>query len=183
MAQTEMIARAALIALAILSGHGRVAAQSLVLTQSLQDGRTIIVAPATAVCGHPLPYNDARFALSLRFDCRDTVSGVEGSVFLGAAARPGETTPSEYLAGIAEDYWPALTPAQRLGQMITGDAELASGKAELICIAVSDREQTVAHGACVLDQPKTQVIVHMRSSSIRDAYGVMILALSGVSIR
>ena len=52
--------------------------------QILRDGRTLVAMPETKVCGTPSLYDD-RFAISLRFDCADEISGVSGSVFLGVA--------------------------------------------------------------------------------------------------
>ena len=166
-----------------LSGSGAAAAQDGSQTQTLQDGRTVVVATETAVCGKPSPYPDARFALALQFDCHDDVSGVQGAVFLGVASQPGETTPREYLAGVAQEYWPQLTETERAEQIHAGQFEFAGQSAEMLCIAGNDQGQTVGRAACVLNQPKTQMIFHMRSTGQSQALGVMLMVLTGLTIR
>lgn len=169
--------------IAALAGPGAGAAQTANLSQTLEDGRTLVVAPETEVCGRPSPYDDNRFAISVQFDCRDAISGVSGSVFLGVAEQPGETTPREYLEGIAEDYWPDLSPSERAAQIETGTAEFSGVSVEVVCVAASDSEATIAHAACVLSQPRTQVIMHMRSTGVPQALGVLAMALTGMAIR
>lgn len=74
-----------------LSAPGAVAAQNGNVTQMLQDGRTIVVAAETTVCGRASPFPDACFAVALQFDCRHDGSGFEDqypSAWLANQVRP-----------------------------------------------------------------------------------------------
>ena len=178
---TVWLAFPALLAAFKMEGSG--AAQPIDQARVLQDGRIITVAAETVACGTPSPAADPRFAIALSFECRDPISGVSGAAFLGVAEVPGETTPREYLASVGEDFWPHMTPALRSEQIQTATAEFSGREVELMCIAAGDREGTTAEATCVLSQPRTQVIMHMRSTGVQEAYGVMLMFLTGVSVR
>lgn len=169
--------------MAALTMNGSSAAEPLGQTHVLQDGRSITVAAQTVPCGTSTPVDDPRFAIAESFACRDAISGLAGTAFFGVGQVAGETTPREYLESVGADYWPDMTPAARSDQIQTALAEFSGTENELMCIAAADSDGTTAEATCVLSQPRTQVIMHMRSVGVQEAYGVMLMFLTGVSVR
>ncbi len=149
-------------------------------TITLQDGRTVSVADRTAPCGAPTPVTDDRFALAVTFACRDTISGVSGAGSFGVGRQAGETTPREFLMSVADEYFADAEPTIRYEQIKAVPAEISGVPVDLMCVAAEDREGTFGETTCVLAQPRTQVIINARSTGIQEAYGVMLMFLSGV---
>jgi hypothetical protein len=151
-------------------------------THRLQDGRLLALAADTAPCGEPTPQDDARYAIVVNFQCRDAASGVGGDGFLAVGQAPGETTPRDYLAEIAAEYRPDLSAEVRDREIVAATFDLEGRESRFLCLSGSDLARDRAETTCVLDQPKTQVIVHGRSGNVEQAYGVVLMILFGVTI-
>lgn len=164
---------------ALMSGA---AAQAQDQTHVLQDGRTIVVA-STPVCRATTPATDPRFAIALALECRDEISGVGGAGHALIGREGGETTPREYLASVAAEMFPDADAAEQAAQIRTVQTELSGGTYDMLCVSGRDREGTFGAATCVLAQPRTQVIVHGQGTGIEQAYGVIVMFLSGVAIR
>lgn len=150
---------------------------------ALADGRTVTMAAQTLPCGVPTAATDARFALAVTFACRDTISGVSGTGSFGVGQQAGETTPREFLATVADELFSDIEPALRYEQIKTVQAEFSGNPVELICVAAGNREETFGETTCLLAQPRSQMIINARSTSVQNAYGVMLMFLSGVAVR
>ena len=164
---------------ALMSGG---AAQAQDQTHVLQDGRTIVVA-STPACRAATPATDPRFAIALALECRDEISGVGGAGHALIGREGGETTPREYLASVAAEMFPDADAAEQAAQIRTVQTELSGGTYDMLCVSGRDREGTFGAATCVLAQPRTQVIVHGQGTGIEQAYGVIVMFLSGVAIR
>ena len=169
-----------LIALAVA---GAALAQTPARTHLLPDGRTVSVADKTPPCDPVTDGQDPMFAIVARSDCRDAISGLSGGASILVGRQPGETTPREYLQSVAAEYWPHLSPAERDEEIRAGEIKFSGETHTMICAGAHDREGTFGEVRCVLDQPRTQVIIGARSTGLQEAYGVMLMFLSGVSIR
>lgn len=169
------------ISLVTLLLGGAVQAQDL--THVLQDGRTITVPGETAACVATTPAVDPRFAIALALECRDRISGVGGTGYALIGREGGETTPREYLASVAAQMFPDADAAEQAAQIQSVQTEFSGGTFEMLCVSGRDREATFGAATCVLAQPRTQVIVHGQSTGIEQAYGVIVMFLSGVTLR
>ena len=179
-----------LIALATVGmASAQTPGQAPTRTHALLDGRTVSVADKTPPCDPVTDGQDPMFAIVVRSDCRDAVTGISGvsSISGGASIavgrQPGETTPREYLQSVAADYWPHLSAAERDEEIRAGEIKFSGETHTMICAGAHDQEGTFGEVMCVLDQPRTQVIIGARSTGLQEAYGVMLMFLSGVSIR
>lgn len=159
------------------------AVQAPVRTHVLQDGRTITVPGETAACGATTPAMNPRFAIALALECRDRISGVGGSGYVLIGRNGGETTPREYLASVAAQMFPDADATEQAAKIQSVQTEFSGGTFEMLCVSGRDREATFGAATCVLSQPRTQVIVNGHSTGIEQAYGVIVMFLSGVSIR
>ena len=169
------------LAALVLSGAGAVQAQEL--THVLQDGRTITVPGETAACSATTPAVDPRFAIALALECRDRISGVGGTGYVLIGREGGETTPREYLASVAADMFPDATAAEQAEQIQLVRTEFSGGTFDMLCVSGRDQAATFGAATCVLSQPRTQVVVNGHSTGVEQAYGVIVMFLSGVSIR
>jgi hypothetical protein len=172
------IALSALAALGLAAGS----ATAQDLSHQLQDGRTLTVMAETP-CGAPRREDDARMAFLVTFTCLDDVSGLAGEGFFAVGAQPGETTPREYLLAIAEEYWPERSAEAREAEIIPATATGMSGSFAVLCVLAADAEQARGEATCVVDHPRTQVIMQGRSSGAEAALGVLTMFISGVSVR
>jgi len=169
-----------LVALAVA---GSASSQTPPRTHLLPDGRTVSVADKTLPCDPAIDGQDPMFAIVVRSDCRDAISGFSGGASIAVGRQPGETTPREYLQSVAADYWPHLSLAERDEEIRTAEFKFSDETHTMICAGAHDREGTFGEVMCVLDQPRTQVIIGARSTGLQEAYGVMLMFLTGVSIR
>lgn len=169
---------AALAGLSIAS-----AAEAQQYAHVIADGRTVTIpADATTACAAPQAQNDDRYAYVVTFDCRDAISGMEGSGFFGVGRTMGETTPREYLHQIAQTYWPTETVAQWDARILGARVEFSGTEQEFLCLSGVDETAPRAEATCVLAQPGTQVIVHGTSSTLDQAYGVIAMFLTFATI-
>jgi|GEM_PF-5773696 len=179
-----------LIALAAASAaSSQTPGQNPARTHALPDGRTVSVADKTPPCDPVTDGQDPMFAIVVRSDCRDAVtsisgvSGISGGASIVVGRQPGETTPREYLQSVAADYWPHLSPAERDEEIRAGEIKFSGETHTMICAGAHDQEGTFGEVMCVLDQPRTQVIIGARSTGLQEAYGVMLMFLTDISIR
>jgi hypothetical protein len=172
------IALAALVTLGLAAGSATAQERS----HRLQDGRILTVTAETP-CGAPRPEEDPRFAFLVTFSCFDDVSGVSGEGFFAVGAQAGETTPEEYLLGIAEEYWPDLSVEARKSRIVPATGTGRQGSLAVLCLFGADAEQARGEATCVVDHPRTQVIMHARSSEAEAALGVLTMFISGVSVQ
>jgi hypothetical protein len=165
----------------VLGGAG--AAQAQDLTHVLQNGRTIVVPVRTEVCGAPEQEAQPRFAIAAWLNCRDAISGVGGTGYVLVGREGGQTTPREFLATVAAEMFPDASAAEQAEEIRSVQTEFSGDTYEMLCVAGRDREGTFGDATCVLAQPRTQVILNGRSTGIEQAYGVIVMFLSGVTIR
>ena len=163
----------------VVSGGAAVAQDQ---THVLQDGRTIVVA-STPACTATTPATDPRFAIALALECRDRISGVGGSGHALIGREGGETTPREYLASVAAEMFPDADAAEQAALIRSVQTEFSGGTHDMLCVSGRDREGTFAAATCVLSQPRTQVIVHGQGAGLEQAWSVIVMFLSGVTIR
>ena len=171
----------ALVALMFAAGAGDVQAQEL--THVLQDGRTIVVPTATPACSATTPAVDPRFAIALALECEDRISGVGGTGYALIGLNGGETTPREYLISVAAQMFADEDAAEQAAQIQSVQTEFSGATFEMLCVSGRDREATFGAATCVLSQPRTQVILNGHSTGIEQAYAVIVMFLSGVTIR
>lgn len=149
----------------------------------LQDGRTVTVADKTIPCDSPTVQADPRMAISVMAECRDVISGVAGQAFLVVGREAGETSPAEYLASAAAEYWPGDEASLRDQRIKTVQVEFSEVQHEMMCLPAVNAAGTGAAVTCVLSQPKTQFIIEAHSTGPQEAYGVMLMFLTGVMVR
>lgn len=152
-------------------------------TATLQDGKVVTVPATTDVCGTPNAMSDPRFAVALAFGCDDPISGATGEGSLVIAAQPGQTTPRDYLVQSAARYLPQGTEAERASLLTQATLTLSSGDHAFLCLPIENPDRTFGEATCVLDQPKTQLMVAAQSHDVNQALGVVLMFMSGVTIR
>lgn len=149
----------------------------------LQDGRVVTVARSSIPCGEPDNLDEPPYALALAFGCDDAISGTGGEGALLVARDAGQSTPREYLIHSGLRYAPDSTPDERAGLLVDIVATLGSGRVNMVCMPVENEDGTGGEVTCVLDQPRTQLIVAGRSFDASRALGVVTMFLSTVAIR
>ncbi len=177
-----MFRTAVIVALASLASAtaGRAQEQS----HTLADGR-VVTAPAAAtdICALRLEHDDDRYAYFASFQCRDVDAPIAGNGFFGIGRQHGETSPREYLHQVTGVFWPDETFEQRDARIRAATLEFGGGKHQFLCLGGEDPSTGIAEASCVLDQPRTQLIVSAESDTVEHAYVVMLMFLTRTAIR
>lgn len=170
-----------IVALAALASAtaGRAQEQS----HTLADGRVVTTpAAATDICALRME-DDDRYAYIGSFQCRDHDTPTAGDGFFGIGRQPGETSPREYLHQVTGMFWPDETFEQRDARVLESTLEFGGGKHQFLCLGGEDPSTGISEASCVLDQPRTQMIVSAESDTVEHAYVVMLMFLTRVAIR